>query len=232
MKSLILLNFFLLFGLVSVYGQNKGDEPQFTETFKQEICTFITTGKNLYFVLEPGYQLTLQGIEDNDTVLLVITVLNETKYIGNIETRIVEEHESVNGKVIEISRNYFALCRETGSIFYFGEDVDIYKDEKVVSHSGSWIAEGKNRAGLMMTVMPLIGSRYYQEIAPGIAMDRAEIISLSETLDTPAGNFENVLKIMETTPLEPNDKSYKLYAPDIGLIKDGDLLLVKHGFVK
>ena len=40
----------------------------------------------------------------------------------------------------------------------------------------------------------------------------------SETLDTPAGKFANVLLTIETTPLEPKDKSIKLYAPGIGLI--------------
>ena len=75
-----------------------------------------------------------------------------------------------------------------------------------------------------------LGSRYYQELAPGIAMDRAEVISLSETLETPSGVFENCLKIAESTALEPG-KEYKMYAAGIGLIKDEDLLLTKYGFV-
>lgn len=104
-------------------------------------------------------------------------MLNETKKIGNVETRMVEEHESVNGNVVEISRNYFALCKETGTVFYFGEDVDIYKDGKIINHSGAWITEGSNNAGIVMPGQTLIGYRYYQEIAPKIAMDRAEIIS-------------------------------------------------------
>jgi len=35
----------------------------------------------------------------------------------------------------------------------------------------------------------LLGSRYYQEIAPGVAMDRAEVLSITDTLATPAGYF-------------------------------------------
>ena len=93
----------------------------------------------MYFILEPGFQLILQGIDGKDTAKLVITVLNETKKVGNVETRIVEENESVNGMTIEISRNYFAFCVQTSSIFYFGEDVDIFKGRKVVSHDGAWI---------------------------------------------------------------------------------------------
>ena len=59
-------------------------------------------------------------------------------------------------------------------------------------------------------------------------MDRAEIVSVSETLKTPAGEFKNCVKTKETTPLEKGTE-YKLYAPGVGLVKDGDLHLVKYG---
>jgi hypothetical protein len=162
----------------------------------------------------------------------VITVLSETKKIGNVETRVVEENESANGKTVEISRNYFAFCEETKSIFYFGEEVDVFKNGKIVNHEGAWIAEGKNKPGLMMPEQPKVGEKYYQEIAPGIAMDRAEIISTTQSFKTGAGDWKNCLKVEETTPLEPKAKEYKIYAPGIGLIKDGNLLLVKFEFVK
>jgi hypothetical protein len=213
-------------------NKNKAESKSFTDSFTQNNCQFLTIGKNDYFILEPGYQEILEGKEGKDFTRLVITVLNETKKIGNIETRIVEENESLNGQVIEISRNYFAFCPQTSSIYYFGEDVDIYKNGKIVDHSGAWIAEGNNKSGLVMPGLVLLGARYYQEVAPGIAMDRAEIISINETIETPAGEFTNVLKTEETTPLEPLNKELKLYAPGVGLIKDENLLLVKYGLIK
>jgi hypothetical protein len=136
------------------------------------------------------------------------------------------------GQTIEISRNYFAFCKQTSGIYYFGEDVDVYKDGKVVSHEGAWLAEGQNKAGLAMPGLILLGARYYKEIAPGVAMDRAEIVSMNETKQTPAGNFTNCLKTEETTALNSSEKEYKLYAPGIGLIKDENFLLIKYGFVK
>ncbi|MGI8787167.1 MAG: hypothetical protein ACR2HG_05325 [Pyrinomonadaceae bacterium] len=163
---------------------------------------------------------------------MVVTVLNETRKIGDVETRVVEENESQNGKPVEISRNFFAFCRETASVYYFGEEVDIFKNGKMIKGEDAWMAEGVNRAGVAMPGLALLGARYYQELAPNRAMDRAEIISLSETKTTPAGAFTNCLKTEETTPLEPREKEYKLYAPGVGLIQDEDLLLTKYGFVK
>lgn len=232
MNKIIAAGILMLLIQVNACSQTKEKDGQFTQSFMQDSCTFLTTGRNSYFILEPGYRLILEGMDNKDSIRLVITVLNETKQIGNTETRVVEEYESENGKTIEISRNYFAFCKQTGSIFYFGEDVDMYKNEKIVSHDGAWIAGGKNKAGVMIPGLPLPGARYYQEIAPGIAMDRAEIISITEQQSTPAGIFSNCLKLEETTPLEPKNKEYKIFAPGIGLIKDGDLLLVSYGFKK
>jgi hypothetical protein len=201
----------------------------FTEDFNLGECAFSAAGGNRYFILKPGYQLTL---EDGKSGKLVITVMDETKKVGNVETRIVEERETEDGELIEVSRNFFAIDTKTNSVFYFGEDVDMYKEGKITGHGGSWLAEGKNKPGVMIPGIILLGSRYYQEIAPEVAMDRAEIVSMSEKLETTAGKFENCLKTEETTPLEPNAKEYKIYAPGIGLIKDGDLLLTKYGNTK
>lgn len=229
-KTLLVLSFVMICSAVNPCIAQK-DAKLWTDTFDVDKCKFSSIGENKYFILKPNYNLMFEKIEHSDTVSLSITVLNETKIIAGIETRIVEEKEFINGKIIEISRNYFAICTQTNSVFYFGEDVDIYKDGKVVNHDGSWIANTNNaKAGIMMPGNIFLGSRFYQEIAPKIAMDRAEIVSTNETLMTPAGIFTNCLKIEETTPLEPKAKDYKIYAPGIGLVKDGNLLLTKYSF--
>jgi len=229
MKKLIYFGI-LSFLFMQACGQTAG--KKFTDEFKIDSCRFSTTGRNSFFILEPGYQLVLQGNEEGNSVRLVITVLNQTKKVGKIETRIVEENESENGKTIEISRNYFAICQQTGSVFYFGEDVDIYENGKVVNHEGAWLAVGKNKAGVIMPGESLIGARYYQEIAPGVAMDRAEILAIDETVRTPAGNFSNCLKTEESNSLKPKEKEMKFYAPGVGLVKEENLVLVKYGFIQ
>ena len=196
--------------------------------FSAEKPDLVSTGRNPYFILEPGYQLVL---EDGDEVL-TITVLNETKLVDGVETRIIEERETKKGKLVEVSRNYFAISKRTNSVYYFGEDVDMYKDGKIENHKGSWLSGVNNaRFGLMMPGKPLVDEKYQQEVAAGVAMDRAEIESLSESVSVPAGEFKNCLVIEETTPLEPDNKDIKKYAANVGLIVDGDLKLVRFGKV-
>ena len=56
-------------------------------SFDLENCDFASTGKNSYFILEPGYQVILEGEEDGEKLQLVMTVLNETKVVDGIETK-------------------------------------------------------------------------------------------------------------------------------------------------
>jgi hypothetical protein len=200
-------------------------------SFDPQSCDFESTGANSYFILEPGHKLILENDvgQESEQLQLVITVQNETKIVNGTETRIVEERETENGELVEISRNYFAVCRPTNDIYYFGEEVDNYEDGEIVSHEGAWLAGIDNaRAGMIMPGKVEIGLKHYQEVAPGIAEDRAEIISLNNTLDTPAGEFANVLKTEETNPLKPEEKEFKYYAAEIGLIQDETLKLVNY----
>lgn len=193
---------------------------------------FSSTGRNDYFILEPGYQLVLEGNEDGKKTTLTITVLNETKKVGGVETRVIEENEVADGKVVEISRNYFAIGAQTKNAYYFGEEVDVYDKDGKISHPGSWQeGNGDAKHGIMIPGQVVVGDRYYQERAPKVALDRGENVSKTETVKTPAGDFKNCLKVKETTPLESGTE-YKLYAPEIGLVSEGELKLVKYGFVK
>lgn len=198
-------------------------------SFDLENCNFASTGENSYFILKPGYQVTLEGEEDGEELQLVMTVLDETKVVNGIETRVVEEKETKGSNLVEISRNYFALCKPTNNAIYFGEDVDIYEDGEIVSHEGGWLAgQNGSKAGMIMPEKVEVGLKYYQEVAPGVAEDRAEIVSVNDTLDTPAGTFDQVLKTEETNPLKPEEKEFKFYAPGIGLIQEEAIKLVNY----
>ena len=113
------------FAVPPVLGQTA--DP-WTRDFALDAETWSSRGRNPYFILEPGYVLELEG----GTVRLVITVLDETRRLAGVETRVVEERETDGGRLVEVSRNYFALSTRTNSVFYFGEDVDIYEGGKVV----------------------------------------------------------------------------------------------------
>jgi hypothetical protein len=230
-----------VFATPSMGAMAQDKEPEFTSDFRLEDCRFKTTGENPYFILEPGYQLVFEGEEDGETLRLEITVLNQTETIdvpdiGEVKTRVVEEVETVDGELIEVSRNFFAICDPTNDVYYFGEDVDIFEDG-TVTHEGAWRAGEPTETGeiaqpgLIMPGTFLLGSRYFQEIAPGIALDRAEHVEMGLEVTVPAGTFTDCVLVLETTPLEPGSETEKTYCPGVGLVIDDVVELVEYGFV-
>jgi hypothetical protein len=195
---------------------------EWQSTFPVDKKNLGIRGSNAYFPLTPGYRLAFVHGPETD----VLTVLTETKVIDGVECRIIEDRETKNGQLTEITRDYYALDAATNDVYYMGEEVDVYKDGKVTSHEGTWLSGVKGaKFGLFLPANPAVGRRFYQEQAPGVGMDRIEIVSVTEKVDTPAGRFENCVKTLETTPLEKNVRDYKWFARGIGIVKDGVLVL-------
>ena len=201
--------------------------------------TFTSTVTNPYFPLPAGQQWVYQGKDQGETIGLQITVLGEKKFYpgrNSVTTRVVEELEWVdanaNGVVdedeelIEISRNYFAQTQD-GTVCYFGEDVDIYEDGVVVSHEGAWRADDPGNApGIIMPADPQVGMTYQQEVAPGVAEDRATIIRRGD-YTVPAGTFADTITVREVNPLD-GSRSTKVYARGVGLIADDSFSLIRY----
>lgn len=223
MKRISLIQAMLLTGFVTAFSQPAAD---FQSSFAVDKKNLGVKGANAYFNLTPGYTLSYAHGKDAETV----TVLNDTRMIDGVENRIIEDRETKNGQLAELTRDYYAIDSVTSDVYYFGEDVDVYKNGKVVGHEGSWLSGVKGaRFGMMMPGKPMPGQRFYQEMAPGVGMDRTEILSANETVVTPAGTFKNCLHVVETSPLEKNLKDHKWYVAGIGPVKDEEMLLTKYG---
>jgi hypothetical protein len=115
-----------------------------------EICSpdqiFTLDIDNPYIMYFPvDRQSRLVGEDDDETVIVRITVLNDTEILypgmpNETETRVVEELEAVdengdgviqNDEVIEQSFNYYAQTQD-GTVCYFGEEVWEPAEEAIV----------------------------------------------------------------------------------------------------
>jgi hypothetical protein len=214
------------------------EEPQFTTEFRFKDCKFKNKGANPFFILKPGYQAVFEGEEDGELLRVVKTVLHDIEIIhvpglGSIRTRVLKEQEYVNGRLVEESRNFFAICEKTNDVVYFGEEVDIFLPDGTIVHDGAWRA-GVDGAlpGIIMPGTFLLGSRYLQEQAPDVALDQAEHVEMGLTMETEAGTFRGCVRIIETSPLEPGAESEKIYCPRVGLVVDNVVELVEINFKK
>ncbi len=183
----------------------------------------------------------------------VETVLCKGKTINldgrRIKTRVLEERamewdeDEEEWVTVEISLNWFAICKQTGDVYYFGEwsrdcedgfdENDECEDE---DNEGSWEA-GVDDAmpGIMMPGTFLLGAKYFQEIAEeSDAMDRGENAAMGLTAPDPYGgpDFEGCVMVYDTNPVEGEcgTDDAKTYCPGVGLVQDQDMELVEYGF--
>lgn len=195
---------------------------QWREEFSVDKKNLGPTGRNSHFVLEAGYRLHFRGGGMTSTW----SILAETKEIDGVVTRVVEDREEKNGKLVESTRDYFAIDSATGDLYYFGEEASSYKAGKV-SHAGSWLS-GVNgaRFGLLLPGKVTPGDRFMQERAPRDgAMDRSEVVAVGETVKTPAGEFAGCVHLRDSSAVEKGGDD-KWYAPGLGLVRDGKMVLV------
>jgi hypothetical protein len=228
--------------------------PQTTE-LPLSLCapaqnTFTLEINNPYFPLPVGQVWAYSGKEQGQNVQLQITVLDatETFHFGggqNVTTRVVEEVEWTDtnangvidrpGELIEVSLNYFAQTAPpaVGTVCYFGENVDIYENGQIVSNEGAWRADGRKglpgtAPGIFMPANPTVGMTFQQEVAADVAMDEATIVRTGSTVRVPAGTFTDAITVREFNPLD-GSRGTKVYAPNVGLVRDGPLDLISHG---
>jgi hypothetical protein len=210
----------------------------FTDQFPFAACDFKPYGGNAFLDLSAGRQLYYSNVrcvgagECDELEELWITMLPETRLIRYFDngtqrearTRVMQEFETVDGDVEEISRNYVASCAPMNDVYYFGEDVT---DGDGNPEPDSWLAgrDGARPGILMPDRAFLLGSRYYQELAVN-AQDRGEHTALGLEIAVPAGAYRNCVEVTETSPLEPGHESLKYYCPNIGMVRDGDLELM------
>jgi hypothetical protein len=208
-------------------GKKSGQSTENFEELSIAICApnagpFTLNIDNPFFPLPPGRTLELEGDESGKIEHLTFTVTNETQVVAGVTTRVATETHFENGVKIEVSRNFFAQAPDS-TVCYFGEEVDNIQGG-VTDHTGTWHAgEAGALPGILMPGTPRVGTKFSNEMAPGVAEDRAAVVGVNETVREPAGEFKGVVRTIDWDPLEGQtsaDGEEKFYAPDVGLIED------------
>ena len=182
-------------------------------------ANFVSTIDNPYYPLIPGTTFIYNGTADNQTEKNEVYITNQTKMILGVNTTVVWDRVwDQDNNIIEETFDWYAQDKN-GSVWYFGEDAKQYENNVVVSTEGSWEA-GKNGAkpGIIMKAHLKIGDSWRQEYYKGEAEDRAEVLSLNETILVSYGSFNNCVKTRDWTELKPDVIENKYYSPGFGVV--------------
>jgi hypothetical protein len=186
---------------------------------------FVDVIDNPYMPLPAGARYVYEAQTADGLERVVVEVLPETRQVMGITATIVRDTVTLDGVLVEDTLDWFAQD-EDGNVWYLGEAVGNYANGKFVDRAGSWEA-GVDGAlpGIVMYADPtaLTAVPYRQEYYPGEAEDMAEVVDATETVTTPTGTYSQVLRTLETTPLEPDVREHKYYARGVGLVQAVDL---------
>lgn len=193
------------------------------------VSNFVPSSDNPYFPLVPGTTFRYQAVTSDGTETEDFIVTQDTKVVNGVTVRVVEDIVNLNGVITEHTFDWFAQDTQTGDVWYFGEDSRQFDPitGTPIGKEGSWEAGKKGaEAGIIMEGHPKVGDTYREEFAPGVAEDRATVLSLNAHANVPYGNFHGCLKTENFTPLDPDVHEVKYYCPGVGLVledDDGDL---------
>ena len=217
----VLLAIMVLFPVLRSHAQDSHSTPKFSHP--KEIT-------NVYLPLSSLKQDILEGTEKGHPLRVERTVKPGSKVFNingqDVEAMIVEDREFINGAIEEVALDYFAQD-DNGTVYYLGEDVDNYKDGKVVAHEGAWLyGKDTQKMGVVMPAHPRVGQKFQAEVVGKVTTENDRVVSLTEKVTVPGGKFEKCLKVKETN--SDGELEEKLYAPGVGAIKEEDLLLISH----
>ena len=194
-------------------GQAQSYNPQISP------ADFVTAVDNTYFPLPPGRVLRYSQTGPDGVKSVEVTVTADTKTILGVKCVVVHDVvRTANGDLAEDTYDWYAQDK-AGNVWYFGEATKSYEGTTVASTKGSWEA-GLNSAkpGVVMEAAPRLGDTYRQEYLAGVAEDRADILSLTESASVVYGTLANCLMTKDYSALEPAKVEHKYFDPGVGQV--------------
>jgi len=184
---------------------------------KVDPANFVTEIDNEFMPLTPGTTFHFGGEKDGVPATDDFHVTHRTRMIMGVKCVVVADLAFERGKLVEKTTDYFAQD-QAGNVWYFGEDSTEFLPGGGTSKAGSWLA-GVNGAspGIVMEAHPKVGDTYRQENAPGVAQDRASVLSVSAKRCVKIRCFDELLVTKDFSTLEPVVE-HKYYAEGVGFI--------------
>jgi uncharacterized membrane protein YkoI len=185
----------------------------------------------LYFPFEPGFKFILERPDHPwGHYRKEVTVLDKTEPfdlpgIGKFEAAVIQEEEFFDGIYDQQALNWFAYDVTNNSLYAFGEVSWEIDEEGNKTFDGSWRVglpdgNGMAEAGMLMPGTFSLGGRYIFDGSESEAFGGTENIESGFSYTTPAGTFENCVRVREQSLTTHDDVTDKVWCRGIGLVKD------------
>jgi hypothetical protein len=196
--------------------------PQGSEAYDLDPALFAGVAiDNAFWPMAPGSRWVYTETDgEGNEQRVEVTVLDQTKEIAGIQATVVHDIVTQDGETVEDTLDWYAQDA-LGNLWYLGEDTKEYEAGKVVSTEGSWqTGVDGGQAGIILPAAPAVGMTWRQEYLKGQAEDSAEVLSVDESVEVPAGTYDHVVRTRDFTPLEPTVEENKYYARGVGPVQE------------
>jgi len=200
-------------------------EPKHEE-FNPDNFERSTVIDNEWLPLKPATQWVFKGYttEDEEEIphRLEFTVTDLTKEIQGVRTVVAWIEDYSDGELIEKEIAFYAQDND-GNVWYLGEHPEEYDEGRFVK-APTWVAGFQEaRAGIKMWAEPKVGMPpYFQGWGPAVDWtDYAQVDKLVRDACVPAGCYEDILVIAESSLDETDVFQIKHYARGVGEIRTG-----------
>ena len=234
-KSALFLWIMLLVGLsITLQSAHALPTGPFLPDFGSAVFLPGSAVDNTYFPLIDKDTRIFEGQKEEGGEIVTerfeLTNLGPGPTILGVQTTIQLDRAFEDDLLAEETFDYYA--QDTGgNVWYLGEDVTNYiydDDDNLIekTNDSAWRA-GVNDAlpGFIMPAGLTIGFNYYQEFAKADdALDQGTTFAMDDLISIALGDFSDVLRVLETTELDPDARGFKYFAPGIGLILEEEEL--------
>jgi hypothetical protein len=151
-----------------------------------------------------SYRVTEAGIAAGT---VEVTVADGTRQVAGVEATVVREVTRDDQGRRTSSRERWYAQDTGGHVWLLGE-------------AGRWEAgvDGA-RAGLAMPATPRTGDGWELAAAPGVAEERLRVLGVDASVTVPAGSWDGVVEVVETSPLRPEVSREVAHARDVGVVR-------------
>src|SRR5262245_33550169 len=147
---------------------------------------FVAHVKNPWFPLKPGSRYRYKGVKDQAKTVDIVKVTHRTRQILGVNTTVVHDVVSVNGRPEETTNDFYAQDHH-GNVWYFGEATrTLDRHGHTISTEGSFQAGVKGaRPGVLVPGHPKVGLVGRQEFLKGQAEDHFMVLDLNAHVSVP-----------------------------------------------
>ena len=205
--------------LTHIYlGHGDSDKPP-SYNPKIDPAQFSSKITHPYLLWRPGAMWVYTGTKDGQPERVEVSVKRQTKTILGVPCVVVSDIVTSNNTLTEKTTDWYAQDK-AGNVWYFGEDTAEYQNGVVTTTQGTWEAGVDNaKPGIVLHAHSRVGQFYRQEFRPGVAEDKARVLTVTGTQKVPAGTFNNIVETRDINPLDPSKVENKWFAKGVGPIR-------------